>query len=568
MTERIFDGCSRTRWATIRGRIMSLVALSILLSPTGVFPTEELGETTTAGELAPRLQNLGDYHFAITTAAEGAQKYFDQGLALTYAFNHREAARSFKEVARRDPDAAMAYWGQALVLGPNINMPMNPDDEPLAYELAQTALALRDQASPREAAYIEALAERYSGSAEDRAERDGAFAEAMGRLHRDYPEDLDAATMYAEALMDLRPWDYWTRDGQPHEETKEILQILEWVIEQNPRHPGANHYYIHTVELPYPERGVDAADRLGALVPGAGHLVHMPSHIFRRVGRYEDATKANVAAIAVDEDYIMQCRAQGIYPLAYYPHNIHFLWDSATSQGRREVAVDAARKLASRVTPEMFQEVPILRTFMVVPLYAYVRFGLCDEILQEPRPPSDQRFRTGIWHYARGTAFVARGKVGKAAAELRQLAKLAEDSTLDTVPLFSNNTAGPVLRIAREALGGEISARRGSYETAIAHLHRAVLLQEALEYMEPPDWHYPMRQSLAGVLLEAGRPLEAEVVYWEDLKKNPENGWSLYGLMMALQAQGKTDQAADTQERFKKAWARADGSPTTSRTCR
>lgn len=466
-------------------------------------------------------------------------------------------------MARRDPDAAMAYWGHAHVLGPNINMPMNPDDESLAYALVQKAMALRDKVSPREAAYIEALAERYSGNAEDRAARDRAYAEAMGKLHRVYREDLDVATLYVEALMDLSPWDYWTRDGQPHEETKDIIRILEWVMEQNPRHPGANHYYIHAVELPYPERGVEVADRLGTLVPGAGHLVHMPSHIFRRVGRYEDASKANLAAIEVDEDYITQCQAQGIYPLAYYPHNIHFLWDSATMEGRREVAVDAARKLASRVTPEMLQAVPILRTFIVVPFYAYVRFGLWDEILQEPKPPTDQGFRTGIWHYARGIAFVARGRIGKAEVELRQLAKLAEDSTLDTVPLFSNNKAGPVLRIAREALAGEISTHRSSYDKAIAHLHRAVLLQDALEYIEPPDWYYPMRQSLATVLLEAGRPLEAEVVYWQDLKKNPENGWSLYGLMKALQAQGKTDRATEIQKRFEKAWALADGPPMT-----
>jgi tetratricopeptide (TPR) repeat protein len=541
------------------------IALLCLFLASGLVWSQELSETTYEGEVAPRLQNVGDHTHPITTQDEMAQKFFNQGLNLTYGFNHREAARAYREVARRDPEAAMAYWGHALVLGPNINMPMSADEEPKAYELVQKAMGLRNKVSQRERDYIEALAARYSGKAEDRAERDKAYAEAMRKLHEKYPDDLDAATLYAESLMDLRPWNYWTRDGQPYPETVEILETVESVLKRNPNHPGAIHYYIHAVELPKPYLAESGADRLRTLAPGAGHLVHMPSHIYRRVGRYADASESNVNAIAADEDYITQCRAQGIYPLAYYPHNIHFLWDSATMEGRKQVAVEAARKVGSRVTPEMLKEVPILRTFKVVPLFAYVRFGLWEEILQEPRPPAEQRYWTGIWHYARGTAFMATGQLEEAAAELESLRMMAADKSMAEVALFSPNNAASVLAIATEALSGELAAKRGYDEKAIAHLHRAVLLQDALVYIEPPDWHYPMRQSLGAVLLEAGRPDEAEVVYWEDLKRTPENGWSLFGLMKALEAQGKSEQAGVIEERFRKAWSRSDVALTASR---
>jgi tetratricopeptide (TPR) repeat protein len=545
-------------------RTLFFIALFGLLAAPSL-AAQELSDTTHAGELAPRLQNLGDHHHPITVRDEMAQKFFDQALTLTYGFNHREAARAYKEVARRDPDAAMAYWGQALVLGPNINVPMNPADEPTAYALVQKAMALRPKVSEKESAYIEALAARYSGKAEDRAANDRAYADAMRKLHQEYPDDLDAATLFAESLMDLRPWDYWTNDAQPYPETVEILSTLESVLERNPKHPGANHYYIHAVELPHPERAEAAADRLGTLAPGAGHLVHMPSHIYRRIGRYADASDTNVRAVAADEDYISQCRAQGIYPLAYYPHNIHFLWDAATMEGRKEVAVEAARKVGSRITPEMLSEVPMLVMFKVVPLFAYVRFGMWDEILHEPAPPADQRYWTGIWHYARGIAYTSTGRLEKAAGELAALEQITSEEALTKEELWSPNPPTAIAQIARYTLAGELAAARGYYEKAIAHLHRAVLLQDGLTYIEPPDWHYPVRQSLGAVLLEAGRPLEAEVVYWEDLRRNQENGWSLFGLMQALEAQGKNEQAKAIRERFQKAWRRADVTLTASR---
>ncbi|HEY3119686.1 MAG TPA: hypothetical protein VGL15_03620, partial [Vicinamibacteria bacterium] len=364
---------------------------------------KEADKPSAKGELAPRLQNLGSYAFPVTTKSKDAQLFVNQGVNLAYGFNHAEAGRAFREAARLDPDCAMAHWGQALVLGPNINVPMSPEDEPKAYEAAQKAVALKSNASPREQAYIDAVAQRYTGKAEDRKTRDRAYADAMGELARRYPDDLDAATMYAEALMDLRPWNYWTGDGHPYPETGDVIANLEKVLARMPDHPGATHYYIHAVEATKsPEKAEAAADRLLKLMPGAGHMVHMPSHIYQRVGRYADAQASNEAAIKADEDYISQCRAQGIYPMAYYPHNIHFLWYAATAEGRSQVAIDAARKTASRVSDELLTELPLLAGFRVVPYYALTRFGRWDEMLAEPAPADRFLYLTGVWHYGRG----------------------------------------------------------------------------------------------------------------------------------------------------------------------
>ena len=364
------------------------------------------------GELAPRLQNLGKHKFSVTAKSEQVQIFINQGLNLAYGFNHAEAGRAFREAARLDPDCAMAYWGQALVLGPNINAPMSPEDEPKAYELVQKAVSLKSRASERERAYIDALAKRYSGSEKpDRKALDRAFAAAMAEVHKKFPDDLDAATLYAEALMDLRPWDYWARDGQPYPGTQEAVSAIESVMQRNKNHPGALHYYIHLMEnTKSPERAEEAADRLLSLMPGAGHMVHMPSHIFMRVGRYNDASLSNQHAILADEEYITQCRAQGLYPLGYYPHNIHFLWFASTMEGRSGRAIEAARKTASKISPEDVRKLPFLQAFVVVPYYALTRFGKWEEILKEPRPKHDSPFVSGMWHYARGTALAATGR--------------------------------------------------------------------------------------------------------------------------------------------------------------
>jgi tetratricopeptide (TPR) repeat protein len=511
------------------------------------------------GVLAPRLQNLGSHTFKVTTRSQQAQRFINQGLNLAYGFNHAEAGRAFAEAARLDPSCAMAYWGQALVLGPNINAGMAPEDEPKAFDLVSKAVSLKPRASSRERDYIDALATRYSGKPSDREERNRAFANAMRALVKKYPADLDAATILAEALMDLRPWNYWTRDGEPYTETVEITRELERVLAKNPRHPGALHYWIHLWEPTNPERAEQEADRLLPLMPGAGHIVHMPAHIFLRLGRYADVVKSNQVAAAADEDYIAQCRAQGLYPLGYYPHNIHFIWIGATMSGRSALAIESARKTAAVIPPAQAAKLPALQGFLVVPYYALVRFGRWDEILAEPKPAHDTLFIRGTWHYARGTALAAKGRLDEAVTELTALQKIVSDPAL-AVPAgaFSLNAPDAILRIAPEVLAGDIAARRKDYDTAVRHLDRAARYEDALIYTEPSDWHMPVRHLLGAVLLEAGRPGEAEVVYWADLKRNRENGWALFGLHQALLAQGKKDDAALAEQRFKKAWALAD----------
>jgi tetratricopeptide (TPR) repeat protein len=520
------------------------------------------------GQVAPRLQKLGTHKFPVTTRSEQAQSFINQGVNLAYGFNHAEAGRAFREAARLDPECAMAYWGQALVLGPNINAPMVPEDEPKAHELAQKAVALKPKASEREQAYIDALAQRYSGSEKpDRKSLDLSFANAMREVHKRQPDDLDAATIFAEALMDLRPWNYWAPDGRPYPETTEAMETIEAVLKRNPNHPGGAHYYIHLVEATKsPERAEQAADRLLSLMPGAGHMVHMPSHIYIRIGRYGDASLSNQLAVQADEEYITQCRAQGLYPLAYYPHNIHFLWAAATMEGRSRTAIEAARKTASKIPAEEVKKLPILQSFVAVPYYALTRFGKWDETLKEPSPSNDSPFVKAIWHYARGAALAATGKFKDARREVESLRKIAAGPEIANLPAsFSANTAGTILAVAVETLAGELAARQRQFDKALAHLEKAVRLEDALVYTEPSDWHYPVRQSLAAVLLEAGRPVEAEVVYWEDLRRNPENGWSLFGLMKSLRAQGKKEEADAIEKRFQKAWTHADVKLTASR---
>jgi tetratricopeptide (TPR) repeat protein len=526
------------------------------------------------GVLAPRLQNLGTHTFKVATKSSRAQQFINQGLNLAYGFNHAEAGRAFAEAARLDPSCAMAYWGQALVLGPNINAAMAPDDEPKALALVQRAVSLARGATPRERDYIDALAKRYpapspssgTGKADGRAAADRAFAEAMRALTKKYPSDLDAATIFAEALMDLRPWNYWARDGRPNEGIDEAVAALERVFAANPKHPGALHYWIHLWEpTKDPERAEREADRLLPLMPGAGHIIHMPAHIYLRVGRYADVVSSNERAVAADEDYIAQCRAQGMYPLGYYPHNIHFVWLGATMLGQSRLAIESARKVASSVAPATPEQLPFVQGFLVVPYFALVRFGKWDEIIAEPKPAHETLFTRGMWHFARGSAFAAKGQIENAGTELAALKAIVADPELAKMPQFSLNPPEAIVRVALEVLSGDVAARQKQYDVAIAHFDRAVRLEDGLTYAEPPDWHAPIRHWLGATLLDASRPAEAEVVYWEDLKRNRENGWALFGLQQALLAQGKKDEAALVDQRLKKAWARADVTLTSSR---
>lgn len=553
--------------STLLGVQQKVLAQADSAAPNHVHYTKSADQDkpSPTGQLAPRLQNLGKHVFPVTTKSKEAQLFINQGFNLAFAFNHAEAGRAFREAARLDPQLAMAYWGQALVLGPNINAGMDPNNEPIALEAIKKAQGLKSKASPREQAYIDALSERYSGIAADRKPRDAAYAAAMRKLHESFPDDLDAAALYAESMMDLRPWGYWSRDGQPYEGIAEVVSVIEKVIERNPVHPGALHLYIHLMESTEKvDKAEGAADRLLTLMPAAGHMVHMPAHIYQRVGRYADAARSNELAIAADEDYITQCQAQGLYPMGYYPHNIHFLWFAASADGRSKLAIESARKAASKIPDEALKQIPLLAIFRVVPYYALTRFGKWDEMLKEPEPPAFSPYSKGIWHYGRGVAFVAKGQLDAADQEIAKINETLKDPVLDQ-PLFSPNTGRAVLSIAPEVLAGEIAAAKKNYDAAIAHLERAVRLEDALVYTEPAEWHYPPRQALGAVLLEAGRPAEAETVYWADLKRNRNNGWSLFGLNQALRAQNKTADATLVEARFKKAWERADVIPTNSR---
>ncbi|MBW2316999.1 MAG: hypothetical protein JRH10_22805, partial [Deltaproteobacteria bacterium] len=401
----------------------SVLALAMLLlvgsgPARGDDPAQDTVSAAVPGQLAPRLQTLGSHAHAITTSSPRAQLFFNQGLILAYGFNHREAARSFREVTRLDPTAAMGYWGQALVLGPNINAAMAPEAEAEAWALIGRARAVAASASEKERGYIEALAARYSGDAEpDRAALDTAYADAMHEHHHNYPEDNDAAALYAEALMDLSPWDYWTTDGVPYRRTTEILDVLEGVRASDPKHPGANHFIIHTTEYAKPELAEAAADDLVDTAPGAGHLQHMPSHIYARIGRYADASAANDKAIYADEDYIVACRAQGVYPLAYYPHNLHFLWWTSSLEGRSEVSIASARAVMEKTAPTLEGLPPFGQVFPASLSFALARFGKWDEILAEPLPDAKHPFWRGATHYARGLAFARTDRFAEAHGE-------------------------------------------------------------------------------------------------------------------------------------------------------
>ncbi|MEW6248230.1 MAG: tetratricopeptide repeat protein [Nitrospirota bacterium] len=551
--------------AASRSAAWGLLAVLIVALASGACSS---ARQTVSGQVSPAVplyDNLGSLHHPITTPSQKAQQYFDQGLRLVYAFNHEEAIHSFEEATRHDPAAAMPYWGVALALGPNINAPMDKEQERRAYHALQQALTRREHAGPKERAYIEALATRYSPDSNAKRETlDQAYADAMREVWKRYPDDTDAGTLFAEALMDLQPWNFWTPDGQPKGNTEEIVATLERVLTLNPDHPGACHYYIHAVEAsPRPERALSCAERLPALVPGAGHLVHMPAHIYLRLGRYREAAERNMHAAAVDQAYLKHRHLTGIYPTGYYPHNLHFLWAALTMEGRSREAIQAARDLHRVVSWDEARKDPSMEEFTPTLLFALARFGKWNDVLAVPPPPAELVYTAAIWRYARGLAYAATGRFDEADAERTRLAEMAKSMPKDRT--LGGSQVATLMRIADEVLAGEIAARRGDHEQAVSRLTAAIKLEDALRYYEPPLWHYPVRHSLGAVLLEAGRPAEAERIYREDLAQHPENGWALFGLAQSLKKQNKTDEAAAVEERFKKAWARADVTLTSSR---
>jgi tetratricopeptide (TPR) repeat protein len=507
----------------------------------------------------PLYTDLGTHHKAVGTQVPLAQQYFDQGLRLVYGFNHAEAIRSFTRATELDPACAMCWWGIAYAYGPHVNAGMDSASGVKAYEAAQKAVSLSHKASPWKQAYIRAVAARYAPvPPANRAKLDSAYARGMADVARSYPNDLDAAALYAESLMDLRPWNYWTPQGKPYPATEEIVRQLERVIARNPEHPGACHYYIHAVEAVNPQLAVPCAERLARLMPGVGHIVHMPAHIYIRVGRYNDAAASNVHAIHTDETFIEGQKPVTVYSLAYYPHNIHFLAFASAMAGRSAQAIEAARTLKSKVNLDVARQVAMLQD--MVPYYALTltTFGRWDDVLAEPLPPSDIRMPLAMAYYARGVAYAAKGQLAEARTALDTVKAIDAVTPADAPAKTS-------VSIAVHALMGEIATRSGKFDEGIAHFREALKIEDAGLYFEPPKWYYPIRESLGAALLKAGQSAEAEAVYREDLKRFPENGWSLFGLAAALRAQGRSAEAAAVDQRFSKAWSAADVKLTASR---
>ncbi|HXF58919.1 MAG TPA: tetratricopeptide repeat protein [Candidatus Saccharimonadales bacterium] len=509
----------------------------------------------------PLYTGLGTAHHAVTTKSPLAQKYFDQGLRLCYAFNHDEAIRAFREAARLDPTCAMAHWGIAYALGPNVNLPVDAAREKEAFGEIRIARGLAAKGASRDRAWIDALAKRFSGDPKaDLHALDAAYADAMRELTKKYPEDPDAGALFAEALLGLHPWDWWGHDGKPLEGTNEAIATLQRVLKKNPTHTGANHFLIHAVEeSPSPGRAVISANRLATLAPNAGHLVHMGTHIYLRIGRYKDVSELNRKAIAVDRAYIEKEKPQGVYPLMYYTHNMHMAWAGLSFEGRSKEAITMARSAAANVDVDMLRKMPDMAPmefWLPLPYYALVRFQKWDEILQEPAPPPDMRFTSGMYRYARGCALAATGKADEARAEHDSLAAIA--AAISPQAVMGLNLAQPLLQLAQHSLEGEMAMRAGRYPEAVDHFTAAAAAEDALHYDEPPAWFYPSREALGYALLKAGKPAEAATAFKEDLKRYPGNGWSLRGLADAQTASGRITEAMATKKRFTRAWVRAD----------
>jgi len=508
---------------------------------------------------AALFEGLGPHRRKVTTESEQAQRYFDQGLVWAFAFNHDEAIRSFEEAARLDPNLAMAWWGVALCHGPHINNPALPEERAkLAWDALQKALALREKASTVERALVDALAKRYADPPpQDRAALDRAYADAMREVWLVHRGDPDIGTLYAEALMDLQPWDLWTKDGKPKGRTEEILATLEEVLKRAPDHPGANHLYIHATEAsPFPEKGVPSADRLRTQTPIAGHLLHMPAHIDVQVGAWAKASAANVAAIEADRRYRKISPQQDFYRV-YMAHNHHFLSFASMMQGRSATAIGAARDMLAGIPQEYAEKnAAVVDGYTLIVLEALMRFGRWDELLLEPEPPAYFPIHAAYRKFARAVAYGAKGDLESAekerAAFLEARAKVPEGA------MMAINPAADVLTIAGLVLDGELAFRRGDLEAAVKFLREACAIEDRLRYMEPPDWMQPVRHTLGAVLASAGRFEEAEEVYREDLQAWPENGWSLFGLATCLEARGEAGEASEVRKRFDAVWANAD----------
>ena len=514
---------------------------------------------------APLLNGLGSHSFTISSKVEGVQEYFNQGLIMAFAFNHAESIRSFKAAQKLDPNCAICFWGEALALGPNINVTsdgkaiMSPQDRLDAFERTNKAIALIEFASPKEKDFILTLKSRYNGDVNSsRVPLDIAYAEAMEALSSKYSDDTDAASLYAEALMNTMPWNYWAEDGNPKPDTIKVINTIESVLDKDPNHPLAIHLYIHAVEASSdPGRAEEAADRLADLVPGAGHLVHMPSHIYWRVGRYEDASLANIAAAKVDEEYIAQCNAQGFYPALYYPHNIHFLWAASTMEGMSDLSIESAIKVSNYVSPEQIRNIPFLEFFHTIPLLSYVRFAKWDKVFSYERPDDDFKFSNSIFNYALSVAHAANGNILEANRFQSMILNDIESEEVNAMVMAGHPTKS-LMKIASLLASGSIDMYSSKYSEAITSFEEAVTIQDTLPYTEPPFWYYPTRQTLGHALLMNNSFEEAALVFEKDLKDYPRNGWSYFGLHLAQNKLNNQEESIEALNKFKEIWGRAD----------
>jgi len=552
------------------------LGLSLLLAGSAML-AQKTGDTTNKasaeGNLAVLIEGLGKYHHPITTHSTVAQRYFDQGLLFVYGYYFPEALASFQEASRLDPQSAMIQWGIAMATAPDPNSRYGglPDDPKGQGRAAiQKAWSLRAEASEQERAFIAALMVRYDREKyPDRSQRDAAYAQAMKELVQRYPDDPEAGTLYADSLMTMSPWNYWMPDGQPRPGTSEVVSALEHVMAIHPDHPLANHLYVHLFENSQnPARALPAADRLAQTMPGEGHIIHMPSHIYIRVGQYAKAIANNERSLAADKELLKLWGTREMpmgytsLPLSARTHNMHaneFIRSAATLEGNYARAIEAARASAASAaaaTMDMASDGSSERR-LVQPWLTYRRFEKWQEIFTEPAPPKGTPFVEGIWHFVRGSAFMATGRQQEAAGELERVKAASNDPAIAKLQTRIN-PAGTILTLSAETLSGEIAAAHGEIESALLHFETAIRMEDGLTYMEPPDWDDPVRLNLAAVLLETKRPAEAEVVYWEDLRRHPENGWALHGLAQAFRAEGKNEEATQTEERFHRAWAQAD----------
>ncbi len=507
------------------------------------------------------MSGMGQHHHSISTKSAEAQRFFDQGLTLVFAFNHEEATRSFRRAAELDPQSAMAYWGVALALGPCINLDVDPPHEKAAYEAVQKAISLSAGVAESERAYIQALAKRYSADPGVNLRKlDADYAHAMRELSRRYADDLDAATLYAESLMDLHPWKLWGLDGHPTEGTEEIVGVLESVLRRDPSHVGANHYYIHAVEAsPHPEWALASARRLETLAPAAGHLVHMPAHTYFRVGDYPASARSNVMAAEIDRVYLRESGTTGsMYDMMYYAHNLHFLAAANSMAGNFADARQAAEELAAHVS-DMVASMPVFEVYVPTPIFVLLRFHRWDEVLKLPPPNPRLLMTNALWHFARGSAAAAKGQFGMAEAERKSLDIARKEMPADTEFSFFSNKAQTFLDLSANILDARIAAAHADRERAIGYWTKAVQIQDRLYYGEPPEWFYPVRESLGAALLLSGQAAQAEAVFRTDLEQYPRNPRSLFGLLKSLEAQTNIRDAEWVRREFEAAWKNADG---------